>query len=181
MNTYIKENLTCNSVDVVNSFFRDNSLFIKNVVSKFLFTKYNGASKVDVDEVCQEIALKIIKNNYISKYSSEKSSLNTWLYIISRSVSVDYMRKINPIYTNVDDLEEIPEIENEQVDFNLPDGLLSKRQNEVVTMIFWGDLKAVEVAQQLGITSRTVRCIKHQAIQKLRRHFSAGDKRRVVS
>ena len=76
------------------------------------------------------------------------------------------MRKNNRIYINVEDLEDIPEPENEKIDFNFPEEILSNRQKEVVRMIFWGDLKAVEVAEQLGITSRTVRCIKHQAIQK---------------
>lgn len=181
MNTYIEKEYEYISDRDVNYFFNENVNFIKNVVNKFLFTKYIGATKIDVDDVCQEVALKILKNDYIAKYSSEKSSLNTWLYIISRSVAVDYMRKNNRMYINVDELEEIPESENEKVDFNLPEGILSKRQDEVVRMIFWGDLKAVEVAEQLGITSRTVRCIKHQAIQKLRRHFSASSQRRVVS
>jgi len=181
MNTYIKESADYKSNYDSSVFFKDNRNFIKNVVRKFLFTKYISTTDSDVDEVCQEVALKIIKNDYISRYSSEKSSLNTWLYIISRSVAVDYMRRNNFLYINVDDLEEISEIENETIDFNFPEEILSKRQKEVVRMIFWGDLKAVEVAEQLGITSCTVRCIKHQAIQKLRRHFSAADKRRFVS
>ncbi|NDV21383.1 sigma-70 family RNA polymerase sigma factor [Desulfovibrio sp. JC022] len=181
MNTYIENKYDYISERDVNCFFVTNINYIKNVVNKFLFSKYVGATKSDVDEVCQEVALKILKNNYISKYSSKKSSLNTWLYIISRSVAVDYMRRNNRIYINVEELSDIPELEKDKVDFNLPEGLLSKRQDEVVRMIFWGDLKAVEVAKQLGITSRTVRCIKHQAIQKLRRHFSAVSERRVVS
>ncbi|ACS79004.1 RNA polymerase sigma factor [Maridesulfovibrio salexigens] len=181
MNTYIEQKYEYISEKEMSCFFNENINFIKNVVSKFIFSKYVGANKNDVDEVCQEVAVKIIKNDYIAKYSSEKSSINTWLYIISRSVAVDYMRKNNRIYINVDDLDQISEPENEKIDFNFPEDILSKRQKEVVRMIFWGDLKAVEVAEQLGITSRTVRCIKHQAIQKLRRHFSAASERRVVS
>ncbi|WP_320008102.1 RNA polymerase sigma factor [Maridesulfovibrio sp.] len=181
MNTYIDKKCEYISEKEVNYFFKKNINFIKNVVNKFIFSKYIGADKNDVDEVCQEVALKIIKNDYILKYSSKKSSINTWIYIISRSVAVDYMRKNNRIYINVDDLEDFSECDREKNDFNIPEGLLSERQNEVVRMIFWGDLNAVEVAEQLGITSCTVRCIKHQAIQKLRRHFSADDKRRIRS
>lgn len=181
MNTYIEKEYEYISDRDVSCFFYDNVNFIKNIVNKFLFTKYIGVSKSDVDEVCQEVALKIIKNNYILKYSSKKSSLNTWLYIISRSVAVDYMRKNSRLSINIDDLENIPELEKDKVEFNLPEGLLSKRQNEVVRMIFWEDLKAVEVAEKLEITSCTVRCIKHQAIQKLRRHFLAARERRVIS
>ncbi|WP_319779910.1 sigma-70 family RNA polymerase sigma factor [Maridesulfovibrio sp.] len=181
MNTYIDKRYEYISEKEMSCFFYENISFIKNVVNKFIFSKYVGADKSDVDEVCQEVALKILKNDYISKYSSEKSSIKTWLYIISRSVAVDYMRKNNRIYINIDELEDFAECEKDKNDFNLPEDILSKRQNEVVRMIFWGDLNAVEVAEQLGITSRTVRCIKHQAIQKLRRHFSAADKRRVVS
>ncbi|WP_320172829.1 sigma-70 family RNA polymerase sigma factor [Maridesulfovibrio sp.] len=181
MNTYIEHKYEYISEREISCFFNENINFIKNVVSKFVFSKYSGATRNDVDEVCQEVALKIIKNDYISRYSSEKSSINTWLYIISRSVAVDYMRKNNRIYINIDDLEDFAEQKNEKIDFNFPEEILSNRQKEVVRMIFWEDLKAVEVAEQLGITSRTVRCIKHQAIQKLRRYFSAATKRRVVS
>ena len=181
MNTYIERIYNEECFYEYNSFFKENSLLIKNVVSKFLRTKYKNISSYDVDEIFQEVAFKIIKNGYIEKYSSEKSSLKTWMYIISRSVAVDYMRKRQVIYINVDDIKELPEPETSEVSFSVPAGLLSKRQSEVLRMIFWGDLKAVEVAQQLGITARTVRCIKHQAINKLRRHFGAARERRVVS
>lgn len=181
MNTYIKENFDYKHLYDVDSFFRENNDLIKNVVGKFLRTKYNNVSSYDVDEIFQEVAFKILRNGYISKYSSEKSSLNTWLYIISRSVSIDYMRKMKCIYINVDEFEDVAEFEKDEISFSIPEDLLSKRQSEVIRMIFWGDLKAVEVAQHLGITARTVRSLKHQAILKLRRHFGAPKVRRVVS
>ncbi len=181
MNTYIKENFEYNHLYDVDSFFQNNANLIKNVVGKFLRTKYTNITLYDIDEVFQEVAFKIVKNGYISKYSSEKSSLNTWLYIISRSVAIDYMRKKKRIYINIDDFEDVVEFEEDEISFSIPEGLLSNRQSEVIKMIFWGDLKAVEVAQHLGITARTVRSLKHQAILKLRRHFGATKVRRVVS
>ncbi|WP_320171701.1 sigma-70 family RNA polymerase sigma factor [Maridesulfovibrio sp.] len=181
MNTYFERNIEDKYAYDTDNFFKENSMLIKNVVSKFLRTKYTNISSSDVDEVFQEIAFKVIKNGYIEKYSSEKSSLKTWLYIISRSVAVDYMRKNRRIYINVDDMEDVSEPENSKISFSMPEGLLSKRQSEVIRMIFWGDLKAVEVAEQLGITARTVRCLKHQAINKLRRHFGVTRERRVIS
>ncbi|WP_027721678.1 sigma-70 family RNA polymerase sigma factor [Maridesulfovibrio zosterae] len=181
MNTYIKENFEYNDFNNVDVFFKENTKLIKCIVNKFLRSKYNSISSYDIDEVFQEIAFKIVKNKYIEKYSSEKSSLNTWIYIISRSVSIDYMRKRHCIYINVEDLDDYAAEDIEKVKLTIPDGLLSKRQSEVLQMIFWGDLKAVEVAQHLGITARTVRCIKHQALLKLRRHFGAARVRRIVS
>ncbi|WP_432734578.1 sigma-70 family RNA polymerase sigma factor [Maridesulfovibrio sp. FT414] len=181
MNTYIgkyNKEYYCSDYD---EFFNENSNLIKNVVNKFLRSKYGNVSSCDVDEVCQEIAFKIIKNGYIDKYSSEKSSLKTWMYIISRSVAIDYMRKSQIIYINVDEIDDIPVPEIPNISISIPKGLLTARQIEVLRMIFWGDLKAVEVAQQLGITARTVRCIKHQALNKLRRHFGASRERRSVS
>lgn len=181
MNTYFERKFESEEYDSIDVFFNENSPLIRNVVNKFLRSNFNNISCHDVDEVFQDIAFKIIKNGYLEKYSSEKSSLKTWLYIISRSVAIDYIRKNQRTYINVDELSDVPEVDIPEVTFSVPEGLLSKRQSEVLRMIFWGDLKAVEVAEQLGITARTVRCIKHQAINKLRRHFGAATERRVVS
>lgn len=181
MNTYLNTKCNYKLNNEFECFFEDNSVLIKNVIKKFMYTKYRDVSPFDIDEVFQEVAFKIIKNGYIYKYSSEKSSLNTWLYIICRSVSIDYMRKRISLCEDASEIDDVVAPEAKEIDFTVPGGLLSKRQAEVLQMIFWGDLKAVEVAEQLGIKARTVRCIKHQAINKLRRHFAADRERRVVS
>lgn len=163
------------------NFFKENNIRIKNDIGCFLKTKFNYITKYDIEEIFQEVAFKIIKHNYLSKYSSDKSSLNTWLYIISRSVSIDYMRKLQKNYQYIDEYEESTAVDIPKSTITIPKGLLSERQNQVVKMVFWGDMRSVEVAEQLGISPQTVRSIKHQAIAKLRRYFGAETERRIVS
>ncbi|WP_051677152.1 RNA polymerase sigma factor [Maridesulfovibrio frigidus] len=165
----------------VEQFFKDNNIKIKNDIGSFLKTKFNCIKQCEVDEIFQEVAFKIIKNNYIAKYSSDKSSLNTWLYIISRSVAIDYMRKMYRNTLLIDEYTEPSVVEVQSYTIKIPRGMLSERQTQVIKMIFWGDLRAVEVAEQLGISPQTVRSIKHQAITKLRRYFGAESERRIVS
>ncbi|WP_291327515.1 sigma-70 family RNA polymerase sigma factor [Desulfovibrio sp. UCD-KL4C] len=177
INQLYNSNELCN----IEKFFKDNNIKIKNDIGNFLKTKFHYITKFDIEEIFQEVAFKIIKNNYLSKYSSDKSSLNTWLYIISRSVSIDYMRKLQKNFQYIDEYEESPTIDIPKSTITIPNGLLSERQNQVIKMVFWGDMRSVEVAEQLGISPQTVRSIKHQAIAKLRRYFGAETERRIVS
>ncbi|SDL37235.1 RNA polymerase sigma-70 factor, ECF subfamily [Maridesulfovibrio ferrireducens] len=165
----------------VDQFFKDNNIKIKNDIGTFLKSKFNCIKQFEVDEIFQEVAFKIIKHNYITKYSSDKSSLNTWLYIISRSVTIDYMRKMYRNTLIIDEYTEPSVVESQNYTLKIPRGMLSERQTQVIKMIFWGDLRAVEVAEQLGISPQTVRSVKHQAITKLRRYFGAESERRIVS
>jgi RNA polymerase sigma-70 factor (ECF subfamily) len=130
----------------------------------------------EIDDIYQEIALKIFKNDYISRYNDEKSSFITWLNIICRTTAIDYYRKKLRWMESV--LTDAPangsEDGLEAAMFSLPAGVLTDRQAEVVTLFYKDGLIACEIAQKLGITSRTVRSIKFQALDRLRAHYGAS-------
>lgn len=120
--------------------------------------------------------MKIIRNDYLSKYNNEKSSFLTWLNIICRTMTIDYYRRKLRWETGdwSDEPEERTDPDAEQAMFTLPAGVLTDRQEEVITLFFKDDLEAGEIAAKLGISPMTVRSIKFQALERLRSHFKTA-------
>ncbi|BCS87648.1 hypothetical protein PSDVSF_08900 [Pseudodesulfovibrio sediminis] len=75
-------------------------------------------------------------------------------------------------------LTDLPSLETEAGDesalFSLPADVLTKRQTEVITLYYKEGLVACEIAAALGITARTVRSIKFQALNRLRKYYGAA-------
>jgi RNA polymerase sigma-70 factor (ECF subfamily) len=53
----------------------------------------------------------------------------------------------------------------------MPEGLLSPRQQLVITMLYDREMEVAEIAAALGIDAQTVRSTHHKAMLKLRAHF----------
>nr|WP_321258296.1 sigma-70 family RNA polymerase sigma factor [uncultured Pseudodesulfovibrio sp.] len=155
--------------------FKRHSKLIFRLIYNFINAKNIRLHNSEVDDVFQEIALKIYKNNYLSKYNKEKSSFITWLNIICKTTTIDYYRK--KIRWTESVLTEAHSTTNESsIDtamFSLPAGVLTARQTEVITLLFKEGMVACEVATALGITTRTVRSIKFQALNRLRGYYGA--------
>ncbi|WFS63298.1 sigma-70 family RNA polymerase sigma factor [Pseudodesulfovibrio thermohalotolerans] len=158
------------------SLFKEHSRLIYKLIINFVKSRNINLHSSEIDDIYQEIALKIFKNDYISRYNAEKSSFITWLNIICRTTAIDYYRKklrwMEAVLTDAH-----PHNSEGGLDttlFSLPAGVLTDRQAEVVTLYFKEGLIACEIARKLGITSRTVRSIKSQALNRLRIHYGAS-------
>lgn len=158
------------------SLFKEHSRLIYKLIINFVKSRNINLHGSEIDDVYQEIALKIFKNDYISRYNVEKSSFITWLNIICRTTAIDYYRKklrwMESVLT--DEPLRNPEGGLDTSLFSLPAGVLTDRQAEVLTLFFKEGLIACEIARKLGITSRTVRSIKSQALNRLRIHYGAS-------
>lgn len=181
MKAYNRDLLHTNSELYLNNFFNTNEVKIKNYIRFFLNNMVSHYSTYEVDDIFQEVALKIIKNNYIKKFISGKSSLNTWLSIISRTVAIDYIRKIQRNDRKIDEFKHEETSEKEKINIEIPPGILTERQTQIIRMSFWEDLKAVEIAEKLQVTPRTIRSIKYQALSRLRKHYEVQNNRRTES
>ncbi len=151
-----------------------------NLIYKYIiqFVRINGI-KIEIneyDDIFQEIALKLIKNGYIDSFDEKRSSIKTWLSIISKTSVIDYMRKRNKQFNevNVDIYENELSFEHKSNDLDLPKGLLTERQEQVINMFFVDGFEAKEIAQRLQISSKTARSIKHQALERLRNHLGVA-------
>ncbi|MGE4424209.1 MAG: RNA polymerase sigma factor [Pseudodesulfovibrio sp.] len=158
------------------SLFKEHSRLIYKLIINFVKSRNINLQTSEIDDIYQEIALKIFKNDYISRYNDEKSSFITWLNIICRTTAIDYYRKKLRWMESV--LTDAPPRSSEggleAAMFSLPAGVLTDRQAEVITLFYKEGLIACEIAQRLGITSRTVRSIKFQALDRLRSHYGAA-------
>ena len=157
-------------------FFKKYSRMIFKFIHMFASTKHLNVSRDDIDDIYQEIGMKIIRNDYLSKYNNEKSSFLTWLNIICRTMTIDYYRRKLRWETGEwsDEPEERMDPDAEQAMFTLPAGVLTDRQEEVITLFFKDDLEAGEIAAKLGISPMTVRSIKFQALERLRSHYKTA-------
>jgi RNA polymerase sigma-70 factor (ECF subfamily) len=166
-----------NTVDGIqyDELFKNNSRIIFKFIYCFSTKKHLNLNRDDVNDIYQEIALKLVKNDYLSKYDNEKSSFFTWLNIICRTTTIDYYRKKMRWETGEWFEEPAAHVEPEtgSAEFSLPVGVLTDRQEQVITMYFKGDLEAAEIANRLGISPMTVRSIKFQAIERLRKYFGS--------
>ncbi|MCJ2164545.1 sigma-70 family RNA polymerase sigma factor [Pseudodesulfovibrio sp. S3] len=156
--------------------FREHSKLIYKLITNFIKAKNIKLHNSEIDDIYQEVALKIFKNDYISKYNNEKSSFITWLNIICRTTAIDYYRKklrwMESILTDSEKLCSQDGIDTTL--FSLPAGVLTNRQTEVITLFFKEGMVACEIAAALNITSRTVRSIKFQALDRLRNHYGTA-------
>ena len=154
--------------------FREHSKLIFKLINNFVKAKNLLLNNSEVDDIYQEVALKIFKNDYLSRYNTEKSSFITWLNIICRTATIDYYRKRMRWMESVLD-DAAPEEEGAVPPvFSLPSGVLTDRQAQVITLLFREGMVAKEVAEALSISTRTVRSIKFQALERLRNHYGAA-------
>jgi|GEM_PF-705478 len=156
--------------------FKDHSKIIYKLIHNYVRAKNLLLHNSEIDDIYQEVALKIFKNDYLAKYKNEKSSFITWLNIICRSTTIDFYRKrirwMESILSEKDSSKTMQTADI--VLFSLPSGVLTKRQTQVITLFFKEEMIAGEIAQLLDITSRTVRSIKFQALERLRIHYGAS-------
>ncbi|HEV2673574.1 MAG TPA: sigma-70 family RNA polymerase sigma factor [Aliidongia sp.] len=134
-----------------------------------------GSDGIDVEDIAQDVFVRLCKNDFrlLRQYDPTRAGLSTWLTIVSRSVAHDTLRRRRPQTQTIDVTPEAafavePSI-TEKV--KIPDGLLSPRQQLVLTMLYERDMEVAEIAAMLSIDAQTVRSTHHKAMLKLRAHF----------
>jgi RNA polymerase sigma factor (sigma-70 family) len=129
----------------------------------------------EVDDIVQDVFLRLCKDDYrlLRQYDPARAGLTTWLTIVARSVAHDAIRRRRAPTQTLDDTPEtafaveprLPET------VKIPPGLLSPRQQLVLTMLYDREMEVGEIAQALAIDAQTVRSTHHKALIKLRAHF----------
>jgi len=129
----------------------------------------------EVDDIVQDVFLRLCKDDYrlLRQYDPARAGLTTWLTIVARSVAHDALRRRRAPTQTLDDTPEAalavaPRI-RETV--KIPEGLLSPRQQLVLTMLYDREMEVAEIAEALAVDAQTVRSTHHKALTKLRAHF----------
>lgn len=153
-------------------FVIESSSLIRAMVYKSM-TAYTIANPSDIDDAIQNVYIRLLKDDFrlLKSYDANKASLSTWLGLISRSVTIDLLRKHKNHLPLNEDLaaEQQQHIPEEGID--LPKGLLSARQELILRLLFDKEKDPDEIAGFLGVEVQTVRSAKHKAIEKLRKYY----------
>lgn len=156
--------------------FSKYSGLISKLITDFITSRNISLHPSEIEDIHQEVAAQVLKYDYISRYKKEKTSFITWLNIICRTTAIDHYRRNRRWMAFVLEEARAPERGEElPPPFSLPAGVLTGRQAEIVTLLFGEGLSAGEAADRLGITARTVRSLKFQALARLREHYGATD------
>ncbi|MFC1504801.1 RNA polymerase sigma factor [Spirochaetota bacterium] len=144
----------------------------------------NAVQEISGD-IFQEIFIRLIKDNYrlLKRYDQKKSSLSTYLTLIARSTSVDFLRRQKgSMHTSLKEDLASDEREREAVgrkeyaNLNIPYDILSTRQKAVLKLMFDDNKSVEEIAHILNITPHSVHSMKNKAINKLKRYFKTHEK-----
>jgi len=133
----------------------------------------------DVQDLAQEVFLRLIRNDYrlLKTYDPSRAGLSTWLTIVARSVAIDHVRRRRAKTVPLDAAAQLTDpsdsAQEGSGDLDVPPGLLSPRQQLVLRLLFDREMSVAEVADFLGVKAQTVRSTKHKAILKLREFFAS--------
>jgi RNA polymerase sigma-70 factor (ECF subfamily) len=138
------------------------------------------AGSADAEEVLQEVFLHVWNN--AGRYDSARSSVSTWLVLITRSRAIDRLRSRKV----VERVHETAHLEDPAADHASPEGLesvflrerrqrvkseldkLPPEQRQVLEMAFYEGLSQTEIAERAGLPLGTVKTRTLLAMKKLR-------------
>jgi len=124
------------------------------------------------EDLAQDVFIKVYQR--ITTYDWSKSSLSTWIYVITRNTCLNYLRdtkketlcEVEPPVLTPEDLI-LQEEERQRLLTAL--NSLSVQDRELIIMVDYLSLKYREVGEIMGIPTGTVKSRLHGIRQKLRK------------
>jgi len=148
-----------------------------SVALRTLRLRTNSAGVEDARDVVQDVFLRLVKDDFklLRSYDAARASLPTWLTVVARSAAIDFLRRPENYRETVELDEEMHDARETTSGgrLDLPPGILSERQGQILKMLFDEDMDVSEIASALRVQSQTVRSIKHQALAKLREYYAS--------
>ena len=143
------------------------------------YVYFKTGESADVEDLTSKILEKVFTN--IGKYCEDVSALNTWIFTIAKNQIIDHYRLRRVANTYFTDGEErmlkdeiTPQPEEKLISGEreeLVARLLSElpeSEREILVLKFWGGLKNIEIAEQLGISANNVNVIVFRTLRKLK-------------
>jgi RNA polymerase sigma-70 factor (ECF subfamily) len=138
--------------------------------------RQSGRDMNEVADLAQDVFVRLCKDDYrlLGLYDPSRAAPATWLTVVARSVALDAVRRRRAPSITLDDAPEsaIAVAPHEPTRLRIPPGLLSPRQELILTMLYDKDMDPAEVGTALGIDPQTVRSMHHKALTRLRGHFA---------
>lgn len=160
-----------------DAFVEKYSGLLFGVTIRTLRARCASLDQEDARDVVQDIFLRMVKDDFklLRTYDPQRASLSTWLTVVARSMAIDYLRRPerNRETVELDDTLAADDDTPFEGKLELPQGLLSERQAQILRLLFDEDMEVAEIASFLRVQAQTVRSLKHQALIKLREHYGA--------
>ncbi len=104
--------------------------------------------------------------------------MSTWLTLITKSTTIDALRRKKMTFSILEDVVAAsPTKEPASNPFlDIPVQLLTGRQKLVLSLLFDDEKTVSEAAVVLGVSEQTIRSTKHKALERLRTHFDTPKK-----
>lgn len=158
------------------------------VAGRFVFQLSPHLSAEDVDEICQEVFLAVIRN--IQTFQGN-SSFQTWLYRIASNKTRDFIEKQRAAKRGGGETPLSLQAENSETGLKIdppsngpgPDGMLMNAERmamvhaaierleppcrEVIELKYFGDLSYDEIGRELKLNSKTVSSRLSKCLDKL--------------
>ncbi|MEW6366791.1 MAG: sigma factor [Acidobacteriota bacterium] len=148
---------------------------IYRAVSRTMLGRRTDARGEDIKDVTQEVFYRLVRDDYrlLRSYDPSRSSLVTWLTIVSRSLTLDGLRKkaCEAVPLDLRSGETPVEPPGCEAAAEYPSDLLTARQRLVMHLLYEKDMEVRDVARLLGIDEQSVRSARHKALLRLREHF----------
>ena len=126
-------------------------------------------SAADAEDLCSDVFEKVFLK--IGDYDSEKSSLSTWIFTITRNTVIDFFRRSHPsdeLDENIaDDSEVDAALLRTETLSELAAALkrMPAQLQEIVVLRYYDGKPLTEIADRLGISYGAVK-LRHQAALK---------------
>ena len=146
------------------------------------YARYRCQSEQEAEDLTSCIFEKLYKK--FNNYNSDKASLEVWIFVIARSVTVDFFRwkKFRALFpfTTVQEETLVSQQDNpaekvEQADTEkqLQEVLqiLSDQEREILNLHYYQHLKQTEIATIMNLTQSNVGVILHRAVKKIKMKF----------
>jgi len=126
-------------------------------------------SAADAEDLCSDVFEKVFVK--IGDYDSEKSSLSTWIFTITRNTVIDFFRRSHPSDELDENLADDSEVDAALLRTETLSELAAalKRMpaqlQEIVVLRYYDGKPLTEIADRLGISYGAVK-LRHQAALK---------------
>ncbi len=160
------------------AFVRRVSPVVFSVIKKTLVSA--GRDTEEAQDILQELFARLCANNFqiLKRYDPERARLTTWLSVIARNMTIDYLRRFRYESFEQKDMADTSHEDNdERMDSQkvlISFDLLPERQMLLMKLLYEKGLSVKDVASFMGVTEQTVRSMRHKAIQKLRNILDKG-------
>ena len=155
---------------------------ILRAVRHILRTYSPAMARQTAEDIVQDVFVKLIDRDFrlLRTHDSARASLSTWLTIVARSTTIDFLRRKRLATIPLDQAppgetssQDPPQLSSPTEE--LPTGLLTPRQRLILQLLFDRAMSPEDISQLLRISPQAVRSCKHKAIQRLRDHFGSVD------